>query len=117
MLIQWKTYLHRAFLSNPVDADQYFTDLIQQLSTENPGSKIENRYKIPALSQYVTQRDSNLLFRYEQRVVTYGFDVVDQQENQKTSATLTVSSLPNHGAPVTIVQLYGFTVPLSKYQY
>ncbi|RLW62455.1 MAG: hypothetical protein B6D73_19935 [gamma proteobacterium symbiont of Stewartia floridana] len=107
-------HLHGAFISNPVDPEQYFNNLLQQVSAENPNANIENRYRISSISQYVTQRDANLLFRYGQQVVTFGFDVVDKQDNQKSSAAVTVSSLPNNGAPVTIVQLYGVTVPLSE---
>ena len=106
-------HLHGSFISNPLNPEQYFNNLLQQVTAENPNANITNRYQIAAISQHMIQRDSNLLFRNGQQVVTYGFDVIDQEANQKSSAAIVISSLPNNGAPVTIVDLLGFTVPLS----
>ncbi|MCG8021392.1 MAG: hypothetical protein JAZ20_13335 [Candidatus Thiodiazotropha weberae] len=39
-------HLHGAFISNPVDPEQYFNNLLQQVSAENPNANIENRYRI-----------------------------------------------------------------------
>ncbi|MCG7923184.1 MAG: hypothetical protein N0C81_13635 [Candidatus Thiodiazotropha lotti] len=106
-------HLTGTFLQNPVNPQQYFNSILQQLTAENPESEIINQYRVPEITQHMMQRDSQLIYKNGQQVVTYAFDILDAQSNEKSSAAIVISSLPNNGAPVTNVDIIGFTAPMS----
>ncbi len=61
----------------------------------------------------MANRDTQLIYKNGQQVVTYGLDLIDTESKQKSSAVFVISSLPNNGAPVTNVDIIGFTAPMS----
>lgn len=106
-------HLTAAFLQHPVDPQQYFNQLVQQLSAEAPEAKIVNQYRVPEITQHMANRDTQLVYKNGQQVVTYAIDIIDAETNEKSSAAFVISSLPNNGAPVTNVDIIGFTALMS----
>lgn len=106
-------HLTATTLLNPVNPQQYFNSVLQQLGSESPEARIVKKYSVPEITQYILQRDAQVIFRNGQQTVTYAFDVVDSSSNNKSAAAFAISSVPNNGAPVTIVEIFGFTGPKS----
>ena len=95
-----------------VDPDRYFEELMQ-LATSASNVRILARYAIPEISQYRLQRDAPLLFLRGQQVYTYGLDSTDPDKNETGVSAIVISIFPNNGAPMSIVDAYGITLPSS----
>ena len=107
-------HLTGAIIAGQVNPQQYFNNLLQQIASEEPESRIVSKYELPEITQHIQQRDSQLIYRYGQQTVTYGFDVVDASDKRMSSVAVAVSVFPNNGAPATTVQIFGVTVPESE---
>jgi hypothetical protein len=106
-------HLTGKLIQQPVDPQHFFNSLVQQLASENPEAQIVNQYRVPEITQHMANRDSQLVYKNGQQVVTFAIDVIDNETNEKSSAAFVISSLPNNGAPATNLDIIGFTAPAS----
>lgn len=95
-----------------LNPDQFYNNLLQQtLNTSQ--AKVTNQYRLPEVSSFRLQRDSQLLYLRGERVYTYGFEMTDLDKREKSVSALVIAHIPNNRAPITVVDGYGISVPSS----
>jgi hypothetical protein len=93
-----------------LDPDQFYNNLIQQ-ATGASNARILNQYRLPEISNYRLQRDSQLLYLRGEQVYTYGFEILDPDKKEVGISALIISHIPNNRAPITLVDIFGISGP------
>lgn len=107
-------HLSQQMVGSATNPRQIVNTLIQKSQQEEPNARIVAQYRIPEISQHLLQAASNLIFVMGQQIETYALDVEDSDANEKSVVALAIRNVPNNGAPVTIIDVYGLSVPLSS---
>lgn len=109
-------HLSQQFVSSATNPRQLVNALIQETQKQEPNARIVKQYRIQEISQHILQSASNLMFVMGQQVETYAIDAEDSDANEKSVVALAIRNVPNNGAPVSIIDVYGLSVPLSSGQ-
>ncbi|TCK17706.1 hypothetical protein DFR30_0948 [Thiogranum longum] len=108
-------YHRGALKSSPytIGPEQLVNNIVEQTTAQNK-AVVTRRYRVPEITQHQLQLDSQLLYKQGQQAASYAFDFEDQEEKTIGTAVFVVGVIPNNGAPMSMVDYYGVSIPASR---
>lgn len=86
----------------------------QQQIAQSPQARIHRQYRLPEVSQHLLKIDAPLYYKQSQQISTVAMEIDDPTENESSILVIAVQGVPNNGAPVTMINIYGVSVPLTN---
>lgn len=96
-----------------ISPEQYVNNLLQQWSGDS-GIKVISYYPAPQITQYLIQRDSQLIYRSRQQMATYTIEFEDYSRNERSISVLAFHVIPLRGAVMSTYDIFGLSTPMTN---